>query len=161
MKIGLVWVLVWFVAPAVGAATPISTGQEALGIESVMLDLPRGLPVSGARLDRLTEEVAGVIRCPVCQGVSVAESPATTAVDMKREVRSLLAEGYTARQVLSYFEQAYGEFIRLEPKRQGFNWLVWLAPFAGLAAGVAMMVGRLRAAAAYRRISAPDGHDLT
>ena len=46
---------------------------------------------SGAALDTRTEEVGELLRCPVCQGLSVADSPATMATNMKAEVRSLLA----------------------------------------------------------------------
>lgn len=147
--------LVWL-AFTVTFQAPLAAGEEALGVEPAMLDLPHGASRSGPRLDRLTEEVAGLIRCPVCRGVSVAESPSTTAVDMKREIRALLAEGYSAQQVSSTFEQAYGEVVRLEPKAEGLGWLVWLAPFAGLVAGLALTAGRLRAAAAHRRVVAPE-----
>jgi cytochrome c-type biogenesis protein CcmH len=105
---------------------------------------PLGPPLSGAALDRATEEVSSLMRCPVCQGLSVADSPASSAVDLKAEVRRQLALGYTRDQVLASFERSYGEFIRLEPKAQGFNWLVWLAPMIAFAAGVLVIYLRLR-----------------
>ena len=120
----------------------------ALGNEPpLLLEPPASMPIEGARLDGLTLEAARVIRCPVCQGLSVADSPATSAVAMKEEVRQLLAAGYTPEQVLNHFERAYGEFIRLEPKAEGFNWLVWLAPVVALFLGVAAVAWRLRGAA--------------
>ena len=67
---------------------------------------PKGAPISGAELDRRTNEVASLLRCPVCQGMSVADSPSTVALDMKHQVRDLLARGYTQEQILSYFEQS-------------------------------------------------------
>ncbi len=105
---------------------------------------PLGPPLSGAALDRATEEVASLMRCPVCQGLSVADSPASSAVDLKAEVRRQLALGYSRDQVLASFERSYGEFIRLEPKAQGFNWLVWLAPMIALVVGVLVIFFRLR-----------------
>jgi cytochrome c-type biogenesis protein CcmH len=59
---------------------------------------------------------------------------------MRKEVRDLLLRGYDEEQILAYFEGAYGEFVRLEPKLVGVNWLVWLAPLAGLLAG-GLLVG--------------------
>jgi cytochrome c-type biogenesis protein CcmH len=79
--------------------------------------------------------VAGLLRCPVCQGLSVADSPATMAVNMKAQVKELLADGYDQEQILAYFERSYGEFVRLQPPLRGVNWLVWLAPLAALALG--------------------------
>ncbi len=108
------------------------------------LGTPENAPLSGPALDALTHEVASVIRCPVCQGLSVADSPATSAVAMKEEVRRLLAAGYSGDQVLTYFETSYGEFIRLEPKATGFNLVVWIAPLAFLLIGAVLIGLRVR-----------------
>jgi cytochrome c-type biogenesis protein CcmH len=115
---------------------------------------PRGRAVSGPALDARTEELAALLRCPVCQGLSVADSPSTMAVNMKRQVRALAAAGYDEDQVLAYFERSYGEFVRLEPPLRGVNWLVWLAPVLGLAAGLIVVTWTLRS-----RASAPAEPD--
>jgi cytochrome c-type biogenesis protein CcmH len=70
------------------------------------------------------------------------------ASNMKAEVRTLLAAGYTEDQVLAYFERSYGEFVRLRPALRGVNWLVWLGPLAGLLAGGAVVALALRRSAA-------------
>jgi cytochrome c-type biogenesis protein CcmH len=57
------------------------------------------------------------------------------AVNMRTEVRELLAKGYDQDQVLAYFEHSYGEFVRLQPPLRGVNWLVWALPFLALAVG--------------------------
>ena len=105
---------------------------------------PRGQPLLGVELDARTKQVASLLRCPVCQGLSVADSPSTTAQNMKAHVRQLLAEGYDQDQILAYFERSYGEFVRLEPARRGVNWLVWIAPLVGLVLGVAVVLAALR-----------------
>lgn len=126
------------------------TGQEPdLGVDSTrLLGEPAGAPLTGDELERVTEEVAGIMRCPVCQGLSIADSPTPLAQAMKSEVRQMLAAGYSPEQVLIYFEQSYGEFIRLAPKAKGFNLLVWVAPLGALLGGLALIVYRLRAASA-------------
>ena len=96
---------------------------------------PNGAPLSGAALDEKTRQVGALLRCPVCQGLSVADSPATMAVEMRVQVKELLALGYDADQTLTYFEKSYGEFVRLQPPLRGVNWLVWLAPVLGLLGG--------------------------
>jgi cytochrome c-type biogenesis protein CcmH len=100
---------------------------------------PRGARLAGAALDARTEEVGALLRCPVCQGLSVADSPAAMATKMKARVRELLAEGYDEEQILAYFERSYGEFVRLEPPKRGINWLVWLAPPLALVGGLALI----------------------
>ncbi len=105
---------------------------------------PRGMPLTGHALRAKTDEIAALLRCPVCQGLSVNDSHAEMAVNMKATIRDMLAAGYAPEQVLFSFESSYGEFVRLEPPLRGVNWLVWLAPAVGLAAGVAALVRAIR-----------------
>ncbi|HET7786750.1 MAG TPA: cytochrome c-type biogenesis protein [Myxococcales bacterium] len=126
------------------------------------LGAPRGQPLSGAALDARTEDVAGLLRCPVCQGLSVADSPATMARDMKAKVREELAAGYDKEQILADFERSYGEFVRLQPTLHGVNWLVWLGPVAALLLGAFLIQRALRtsggakAAAPAQAVSVPS-----
>ncbi len=135
------------VAAAVMLSSPPAAPQEAPpGPDpSQVIGAPRGAALSGDALTARTEEVAGVLRCPVCQGLSVADSPATMAVSMKAQVKDLLAQGYDQEQILAYFENSYGEFVRLEPPLRGVNWLVWLGPLIALAAGFGVLAWTLRA----------------
>jgi cytochrome c-type biogenesis protein CcmH len=105
---------------------------------------PSGQPLSGPALEAAVQEVASVLRCPVCQGLSVADSPTDLARNMKQQVRELLAAGYDRDQVLRYFESSYGEFVRLQPPLRGVNWFVWAAPVAGLLAGGFIVARSLR-----------------
>jgi len=109
----------------------------------LVLAAPQGQPLTGAALDQKTQEVASLLRCPVCQGMSVADSPSTVALDMKREVRDMLARGYTQEQVLNYFEQSYGQFVLLKPKSP----VVWLLPV------LLLIVGAVVVAVAARKLS--------
>jgi cytochrome c-type biogenesis protein CcmH len=105
---------------------------------------PKGTPLAGAELDARTAEVGALLRCPVCQGLSVADSPATMARNMKAEVREKLAAGYDREQILQHFERSYGEFVRLEPPMRGVNWLVWLGPLAALLGGGVVVAWALK-----------------
>lgn len=105
---------------------------------------PKGTALSGAALDQRTYEVSSLLRCPVCQGMSVADSPSTVALDMKAQVRELLSRGYTQEQILSYFELSYGQFVLLKPKFRGVNMLVWILPLVVLAAGAIVVITTAR-----------------
>jgi cytochrome c-type biogenesis protein CcmH len=117
--------------PDAGAGDTLAEPMDPVAI----VGPPAGEPLAGSTLDARTTEVASLLRCPVCQGLSVEDSPATMAVSMKSQVRDLLARGYTQEQILSYFEGSYGEFVRLDPPLRGVNWLVWLAPVGALVLG--------------------------
>jgi cytochrome c-type biogenesis protein CcmH len=84
------------------------------------------------------------MRCPVCQGLSIADSPAASATSMLDQVRDLFAEGYDEQQILDYFVRSYGEFVLLQPRARGFNLVVWLAPLAAVALGLLLLSRRLR-----------------
>src|SRR5437763_5744225 len=107
-------------------------------------DAPKGQSLSGASLDARTDEIGALLRCPVCQGLSVADSPSTMARNMKAEVREKLAAGYDQEQILADFERSYGEFVRLEPRMRGVNLVVWLGPLAALVGGGAVVTWLLK-----------------
>jgi cytochrome c-type biogenesis protein CcmH len=126
-------------------ALPASAlAQDAPAAPAFVIGEPKGVPLSGAALDARTQDVAALLRCPVCQGLSVADSPATMALNMKAQVREMLATGYNQDQILAYFERSYGEFVRLQPPMRGVNWLVWLGPIAALLAGGTVVAWALR-----------------
>lgn len=144
---------VLLVVPLAAAAQGTSAGGQT-GFEAAeaatqedprdVVGAPRGPALSGPALDVRTEEVGALLRCPVCQGLSIADSPASMATKMKARVRELLAAGYDEEQVITYFERSYGEFVRLEPARRGLNWLVWLAPPTALLGGLVLVRRTMR-----------------
>lgn len=123
------------------AAAQVSRGPTA---PAAGIDAPRSRPLSGAELDARTNDIGALLRCPVCQGLSVTDSPSSMARNMKAEVREKLAQGYDQEQILASFEHSYGEFVRLQPSMRGVNLLVWLGPLAGLLAGGAVVAWALK-----------------
>jgi cytochrome c-type biogenesis protein CcmH len=93
-------------------------------------------PREAAELDALTKQVASQLRCPVCQGLSLADSPSELALEMKDVVRSQLASGRSPEEVKQYFVDKYGEWILLEPERRGVNLLVYALPGLAVACGL-------------------------
>jgi cytochrome c-type biogenesis protein CcmH len=105
---------------------------------------PQGSPLTGAALERRTMEISAELRCPVCQGLAIGDSPSQMASNMRDQVRELLSRGYTEEQILSYFEKSYGQFVLLKPKFQGVNALVWLLPVLVLAIGLVIVVTKAK-----------------
>src|SRR5687767_10038369 len=99
---------------------------------------PKGQPLVDPALTHRTNQISALLRCPVCQGLAVADSPAEMAVNMKGQVRELLARGYTEEQILEYFERSYGQFVLLKPKFQGVTAAIWVIPILALLAGTAL-----------------------
>jgi cytochrome c-type biogenesis protein CcmH len=138
-------------APETAPALTLSTAPPEhtpvdLAHAATVAGAPRGPRLTGAALEDEAKRISAVLRCPVCQGLSVGDSPSAMATNMRRQVRELVAAGFDEDQVLSYFEASYGEFVRLEPPLRGVNWLVWLAPGLGLLVGVGVVYWVLRGA---------------
>jgi len=84
------------------------------------------------------------IRCPVCQGEAITESPAETAVAMLEVVAEKVAAGESDGQIISYFTERYGDGILLDPRFEPRTMLLWVLPAAALAVGGALIATRLR-----------------
>jgi cytochrome c-type biogenesis protein CcmH len=100
-------------------------------------------PAREARVQALGKQ----LRCPMCQGLSIADSGSSAARAQMDKVRELVAAGQSDREIRSYFVARYGEWALLEPPAEGMNLLVWILPglllLLGLSA-IARVVGRRR-----------------
>ena len=92
------------------------------------------------RVDRITAE----LRCPVCQGLSVKDSPSDTARQMRDLVVQRVGEGKTDAQIEDEFRAAYGDWILLAPPRRGFSLIVWIFPFVAVVVGLGIVALVLR-----------------
>jgi cytochrome c-type biogenesis protein CcmH len=96
------------------------------------------------QLEQRTSAVAAELRCPVCQGLSIQDSPSELALQMRAVVRDQLAEGRTPDEVKAYFVDKYGEWILLQPEPRGFNILVYALPLAAVLTGIAVVIVAVR-----------------
>ena len=100
-----------------------------------------------ARADQLDDEVRRIakqLQCPICESVSVADSPAELAQQMRALIRRKLEAGEGERQVIDYFVAAYGDMVLTEPPRRGLALLVWLGPLAALVSGGVLLLRVLK-----------------
>ena len=87
-------------------------------------------------LEDQVRAIAADLRCPVCQNLSVADSPSELAQQMRSIIEQQLKEGKSPEQVRAYFVSKYGEWILLAPKPRGFNLLLWVLPYFALVGGI-------------------------
>lgn len=114
----------------------------ALGLAAAWSARPQPLTAAD-RVDRISSE----LRCPVCQGLSVADSPSDTARAMRAQVAQRVAEGRTDDEIEAEFRRSYGDWILLSPPLVSPSGLVWLAPLAAVALGAWIAWARARAPA--------------
>jgi cytochrome c-type biogenesis protein CcmH len=95
-------------------------------------------------LDAATADVAAELRCLVCRGQSILESQVQLAQDMRALTKELLADGNTPDEVRGYFVARYGEYVMLRPSTRGWNWIVYVFPFAAIVIGAFVLHSRMR-----------------
>ena len=106
--------------------------------------------VLSAEQEQRADKLAHGLRCLVCQNQTLAESNAPLAQDMRNLIRGQLADGKTDAQIMRFFEDRYGDFVRYDPPFKPVTWLLWLGPFALLALGFLVLVRTLKRRAGVR-----------
>ena len=95
-------------------------------------------------LDQRAQDVGSQLKCLVCQGESVADSPALFSQEMRAIIRQQLQSGKSEQEVIQYFRDRYGDRILLAPPKQGFTLLAWIVPIAILIGGAVLLFFVLR-----------------
>lgn len=130
--------------PLAVRATSRSPGIAAyLGAILVALCLLPGL-AAAQDLEDQARGIARELQCPVCESLSVADSPSQLAIQMRELIRARLAAGDSREQILDYFAERYGDSVLLSPPKSGFTMVVWIAPYLGVAAAVGFLVWMVR-----------------
>lgn len=118
MRLALASLLLGFAACAFGQASEIANPDPAVE----------------QRLKGLADE----LRCLVCQNQTIADSNAPLAVDLRQQIRTQIAQGRSDSQIRDYMVQRYGDFVLYRPPLRATTALLWIGPFAFLAAGLAV-----------------------
>ena len=116
------------------AAVASSTTEAALAAD----------PVAEKRLQVLSEE----LRCLVCQNQTIADSNAELAQDLRREIRTMIRDGKSDKEIVDFMVVRYGYFVLYRPPVKGITLLLWGGPLALLLLGLLILVRYLR-----RRVS--------
>jgi cytochrome c-type biogenesis protein CcmH len=115
----------WLPAAALGGLLAVAALVAMLALQ------PRPEPTAAERVD----EISRGLRCPDCQGLSVADSPTASAQEIRRQIAGLVADGATDDEVRDHFVARYGQWILLAPSSP----VVWIIPFAVVLAGAAAL----------------------
>lgn len=99
--------------------------------------------VSPSRQDRLAS-LSARVACPVCNGQSIADSPARTAREMRAIAAERLAAGDSEEEIIDFFVAAYGEGVVIDAPPSGRTLPLWIAPTVVLVGGMGLLATRLR-----------------
>jgi cytochrome c-type biogenesis protein CcmH len=90
------------------------------------------------------QQIAAGLHCPVCKDLSVADSPAPLAQQMRQEIAQKVHAGESADQIRAGFVAAYGESVLMTPPRHGLAGTAYHLPLIIVAFGVLLAVLSLR-----------------
>ena len=111
-------------------------------------------PVLEARVAALAEE----LRCLVCQNQTLQDSQAPLAIDLKNQVREMLASGKSESQVVEYLVARYGDFVLYRPPLKATTLLLWVGPLALLALSLFGLLRHIRRQGAEPAAAGPDAN---
>lgn len=142
MKLPAVLMALWLMAlPVVSGAVDSAPAFEDAALQT--------------RYEHLTRQ----LRCLVCQNETIADSNATLAQDLRRELREQIGAGRSDAEVLKFMTDRYGAFVLYKPPFEGRTLLLWLAPALMLLIGVIVAVRILRQRAKLADLDS-DENDL-
>lgn len=134
----------------------LAFATAALASVNLGADEPGTVPLA-PQLELRAQKLGKELRCAVCQGMSISDSPSSMARAQLDKVRDLITQGKTDQEIRDYFVARYGQWILLEPPRQGFASLVWLLPVLMLLGGGALVVRVMRKPASPPPAAEPGG----
>jgi cytochrome c-type biogenesis protein CcmH len=166
------WLAGWLVlaavlAPPAGASTPkAEPGAQASPTSlasPAVAPLASASPSSPADLEPRVQKLSAQLRCLVCQNQTIADSNADLAVDLKRQVREMLARGASDREVIDFMTARYGDFVLYRPPVKSSTALLWFGPglLLVVAVGVFLLVLRRRAKLPAERFEPDPEPDAT
>jgi cytochrome c-type biogenesis protein CcmH len=83
-------------------------------------------------------ELESELVCPVCE-TTLDTSDAPIARRMKAFIRARIAAGDTKSEIKAKLVDQFGSTVLAVPPRKGFDWIAWILPLVGLAAGAGIV----------------------
>jgi cytochrome c-type biogenesis protein CcmH len=88
--------------------------------------------------------LASELRCLVCQNQTIADSHAELAVDLRGQIREMIAKGQSDGQIMDYMTERYGDFVLYRPPFKATTLLLWAGPAVLLLVAVGLLINVLR-----------------
>ncbi len=83
------------------------------------------------------EDITANLNCPDKEGCTmiVVDCTCPSSLKIKDEVRAMLAQDLSEKQIYNKLAAEYGREVLATPPKEGFDWIVWLALPTGVIVG--------------------------
>jgi cytochrome c-type biogenesis protein CcmH len=95
-------------------------------------------------MEKMVNEISSELRCLVCQNQTIADSSAGLAVDLKNQVREMVAKGQSQDEIVAFMVQRYGDFVLYRPPLKATTIVLWVGPFVLMVAGIVILMINVR-----------------
>jgi cytochrome c-type biogenesis protein CcmH len=130
---------------------PIAIGAIALGVIVVGL---AGGPAAEPTAEQRIESLSAAIKCPFCNGESLADSGSSVAGDYRELIAERVAAGASDEEILDEFAANFGDSYILDGSTTQWTVALWAIP-------VALLIGGMVAIAMMRKSSATSGSGVS
>lgn len=86
--------------------------------------------------ERRIVHLESIVRCPACEGLSVAQSNATSSIAIRHEIARRVKAGDSDTSILTSLQDRYGSALLLTPSSRGLGAVLWIVPCAAIALGL-------------------------
>lgn len=98
------------------------------------------LQFNSAAEEQRFHDLATQLRCVMCQNQSLADSNAQIAIELRREVLTLMRKDMTDAQIKDYLVARYGEFVLYKPPFKASNMLLWAFPLLAVLGALVALI---------------------
>ncbi|HHZ87641.1 MAG TPA: cytochrome c-type biogenesis protein CcmH [Chromatiaceae bacterium] len=78
--------------------------------------------------DQRLREILADVRCLVCQNQSLLDSTAPLALDLRNQIRGMIAADQSNDQIHEFLTERYGDFVLYDPPFKSTTWVLWITP---------------------------------
>ncbi len=122
------------------------------GVEFKKFDTPQQEEVYRVLIEEL--------RCLVCQNQTIADSNASLAQDLRRQVYEMLQQGKTKDEIAKYMTDRYGDFVLYNPPFKAKTGILWIGPVVFLLIGLVILIIFTRKKKQLEAVNASSDEDL-
>jgi len=121
------------------AKSYLAIGVSLVAFAFIAFTFSAEAPSDSSTEDRIGS-LSSAIRCPFCNGESLADSQASVAADYRALIAERVEAGATDEEIMDEFAENFGDSFILDTSTSAWSIALWLVPVLALLAGGAAVL---------------------